>query len=148
MIGNGKPENASTTSTIWGNDMNHMVQKFVTTAKNVTSYKNMVNMPPNQILTYLMDQAERITKLAYVSKVEKDEGLNIIWKLYEKVQKRILNTTEDESWGNAKSNGKGVWSRLNNQEVDAVSFGNEFEAIIDSAQVPNPTTKVVRYDDD
>ena len=108
----------------------------------------MVNMPPNQILTYLMDQAERITKLAYVSQVEKDEGLDIIWKLYEKVQKKVLNTTEDESWGNAKSNGKGVWSRLNNQEVDAISFGNEFEAIIDSAQVPNPTTKVVRYDDD
>ena len=94
--------------------MDHMVQKFVTTAKNVTSYKNMVNMPPNQILTYLMDQAERITKLAYVSQADKDEGLDIIWKLYEKVQKKVLNSTEDESWGNAKSNGKGVWSRLNN----------------------------------
>ena len=106
-------------------------------------------MPPSMQLQYIMDKAERITKLAYVTEAEKKEGLDIIWDLYARVQKTIMkkNYTGDESWNNAKSNGK-EWSADHNSDINFSTYGDAFTDIIDSAQMPNPTKKVVRYDDD
>jgi len=129
--------------------MNHIVEKFVKQAKSYANHKSMYKMPPSMQLQYIMDKAERITKLAYVTEAEKKEGLDIIWDLYARVQKTIMkkNYTGDESWNNAKSNGK-EWSADHNHDVNFSTYGDAFTDVIDSAQMPNPTKKVVRYDDD
>lgn len=124
--------------------MDNKITKFVNRAKMYAGSKATGNMPPAQQMEYLMDCAERIQKLAYVSEFEKQAGLDIIWNLYGKVQEVVAKKhyTEDESWGNAKFK-KGVgWSRANNDEVDFSTHGDNFESLIDSTLVPDGRTKV------
>jgi hypothetical protein len=129
--------------------MNHTIEKFVSQAKSYANHKSMHKMPPHMQLQYIMDKAERINKLAYVTDAEKQEGLDIIWALYSKVQKIIMKKgyTGDESWHNAKSNGK-EWNADHNSDINFSTYGDAFTDIIDSAQMPNPTKKVVRYEDE
>ena len=131
--------------------MNHTIEKFVKTAGMYVGKKATGKMPPAVQLDRILDKIERITKLAYVTDAEKKEGLDILWDMYAKVQKTIAKSkyTEDESWGNAKKDQEtGWWGREFNTEVNHSTYGEAFTDVIDSAQMPSPTTKVVRYDDD
>ena len=122
--------------------MNEKVQKFVTQAKSYANKQSMHKMPPNMQLKYITDKAERITKLAYITEAEKQEGLDVIWKLYEKVQKLIMKRsyTGDESWHNAKSNGK-EWSADHNHDVNFSTYGDAFDDVIDASLVDDARVK-------
>ena len=130
--------------------MNHIVEKFVKTAGMYVGKKANGKMPPAVQLDRILDKIERITKLD-ITDAEKKEGLDILWDMYTKVQKPLSksNYTQDESWGNAKKDQEtGWWGREYNTEVNQTTYGEAFTDVIDSAQAHNPTTKVVRYDDD
>ena len=124
--------------------MNEKIQKFVNTAGMYVGKKARGKIPPAVQLDRILNQIERITKLAYVSELEKQEGLNILWGMYTKVQSTIdkSNYTEDESWGNAKKDqDTGWWGREFNTEVNYSTFGDSFEEVIDASLVDDARTK-------
>ena len=104
-------------------------------------------MPPSEIMRYLTNAVERINSLVDATDAEKKEGTDIIWNLYRLVQEYAMKYTSDDTWNNSvKKDGK--WSSDNNNEVSFTTYGDSFDAVIDNAVMPNPTTKVRRYDDD
>lgn len=124
--------------------MNEKVQKFVNTAGMYVGKKAIGKVPPAVQLDRILNQIERITKLAYVTDSEKQEGLDILWEMYAKVQRFIDNSkyTEDESWGNAAADQKtGWWGREFNTEINYTTHGDSFDDIIDSSLVDDSRTK-------
>ncbi len=129
--------------------MHRAIKRFVKRGKDITSGTNRISVPPAVQLDRIMNQVERIQKLEYVTEVEKNEGIKLLWEMYNKVQLKLLDKryTDDETWGNAKhgndnSPAPGVWSAKNNQEVDFSTYGDSFEALIDSTLMPDNRTKI------
>ena len=129
--------------------MHRAIKRFVKRGKDITSGVNKISVPPALQLDRIMNQVERIQKLEYVTEVEKNEGIRLLWEMYNKVQLKLLDKryTDDETWGNAKhgndnSPAPGVWSAKNNKEVDFSTYGDSFEALIDSTLMPDNRTKV------
>lgn len=129
--------------------MDDKVRKFVKRGKDITSGVNKVSVPPSVQLDRIMNQVERIQKLAYVSQSDKDKGIALLWSYYNKVQDKLLDKryTQDETWQNAKHGNTGdpvpgAYSSRNNHEVDFSTYGDAFEGVIDSAQMPDSRTKI------
>ena len=104
-------------------------------------------MPPSEIMRYLTNAVERINNLVDATDAEKKEGTDIIWNLYRLVQEYAMKYTSDDTWNNSVKK-DGHWSSNNNNEVSFTTYGDSFDTVIDNAVMPNPTTKVRRYDDD
>ena len=124
--------------------MNEKVQKFVKTAGMYVGKKAIGKMPPAVQLDRILNQIERITKLAYVTEAEKQEGLVILWDMYSKVQKYIDSNkyTGDESWGNASADQEtGWWGSEFNTEVNYTSYGDAFDDVIDASLVDDARVK-------
>lgn len=129
--------------------MDDKVRKFVKRGKDITSGVNKISVPPSVQLDRIMNQVERIQKLAYVPQADKDEGISMLWSFYNKVQDKLLDRryTQDETWQNAKHGNKGdpvpgAYSPRNNHEVDFSTYGDAFEGVIDSALMPDGRTKI------
>ena len=135
--------------------MHYRVKKFVTIARNYAgNFENSGmsrwsknHMPPSEIMRYLTNAVERINNLVDATDAEKKEGTDIIWNLYKLVQDYAAKYTSDDTWNNSVKK-DGNWSPNNNKEVSFTTYGDSFDAVIDNAVMPNPTTKVRRYDDD
>lgn len=129
--------------------MHRAIKRFVKRGKDITSGVNKVSVPPAVQLDRIMNQVERIQKLEYVTEVEKNAGIKLLWEMYNKVQLKLLDKryTADETWGNAKHGNKnspvpGQYHSRNNEEVDFSTYGDIFEDLIDSTLMPDASTKV------
>ncbi len=122
--------------------MNEKIQKFVNTAGMYVGKKARGKIPPAVQLDRILNQIERITKLAYVSELEKQEGLNILWGMYTKVQSTIdkSNYTEDESWGNAKVL-EGTKDKFTNEPISY--YGDAFESKIAAEKHGNKSNGII-----
>jgi hypothetical protein len=129
--------------------MHRAIKRFVKRGKDITSGVNKISVPPAVQLDRIMNQVERIQKLEYVTEVEKNEGIRLLWAMYNKVQLKLLDKryTADETWGNAKHGNAnspvpGQYSPKNNEEVDFSTYGDSFEGVIDSTLMPDARTKI------
>jgi hypothetical protein len=129
--------------------MDDKVKQFVKRGKDIISGVNKISVPPSVQLDRIMNQVERIQKLAYVSQADKDAGTSLLWNYYNKVQDKILDKryTQDETWQNAKHGNinspvPGAYSPRNNHEVDFSTYGDAFEGVIDSSLMPDGRTKI------
>ena len=89
--------------------MNHILKRFVITAKSYTTYRRLAGAPASISLDKILDCAERVKKTVHPEK-QKNEALKLIYAFYERVQQRVSKMSTDESWNNAKfSNDKKLY---------------------------------------
>lgn len=109
------------------NMKNEKVRPLTRMVNTCIRYANSIHInktPPNVLLNYIVDKIERINKINDDSYPlgYKEECISKCWECYNEVQSR-MNESEDESWSNATSDGKGHWK----PKVAINFYGDKFE---------------------
>lgn len=112
------------------------MDKLVNTCIRYANSIHINKTPPNVLLNYILEKIERIKKLNDDSYPigHKDKCISTCWECYETVLHRI-KSSDDESWNDAVSDGKGHWR----PRINIKYYGDDFEEYIMNIPDENQT---------